>query len=177
MILMCSFIRSFHYQIAVVSKVNKKRRAKPVVDIQPTLVTLLPKSPTFGIAAIIIREALLDRRNKEPTDETTVFRRMLTGFHPITGDQTRLEPNQMNPICADLRGFRLLKEVLPFHHLTRVTGLASLLVFMGMGQCSLTSEFLMRMKQRLTMFHFTSLDDCVERFIAILLHFEPKTVE
>jgi hypothetical protein len=63
---------------------------------------------------------------------------MLTGFYPATGQKTGQDQDQMDPIHADLAEFRLLKEVLPFHHLTTATGLSSLLVFMGTGQGSWT---------------------------------------
>ncbi|KAJ7603665.1 hypothetical protein DFH06DRAFT_1350016 [Mycena polygramma] len=143
---------------------SKTRRKKPLVNAQPTLATLLPDKPSFGIPAIIIREALSDRRNKDPTSETTLFRRLLTGHHPTTGDLTRRDRDQMDPIRADLEGFRLLKSVLPFHHLTTETGLSSLLVFMSTGQGSWTSDFLADMSQKPNKMHFSSLEECVEEF-------------
>ncbi|KAJ6488697.1 hypothetical protein C8R47DRAFT_978432 [Mycena vitilis] len=143
---------------------SKTRRTKPLVNAQPTLATLLPDKPSFGIPAIIIREALSDRRNKEPTSETTLFRRLLTGHHPTTGDLTRRDRDQMDPIRADLEGFRLLKSVLPFHVLTTETGLSSLLVFMSTGQGSWTSDFLADMSQKPNKMHFSSLEECVEEF-------------
>jgi hypothetical protein len=72
----------------------------------------------------------------------------------------------MYPIRSKLQGFKLLEEVLPFYLWTTATGLASLLVFMSTGQCSLTSEFLKRMGRRQKKFHFTSLDECVAEFEA-----------
>ncbi|KAJ7752178.1 hypothetical protein DFH07DRAFT_960614 [Mycena maculata] len=89
-------------KLAATSKGATNRRClKPLVNSQPTLATLLPKKPSFGIAAIIIREALADRRKKAPTVETTIFRRLLTGHHPTTGDRTLRDRDQMDPICAD----------------------------------------------------------------------------
>jgi hypothetical protein len=72
----------------------------------------------------------------------------------------------MDPIRADLVGFRWLKKVLPFRHLTTGTGLSSLLVFMGTGQGSSTSEFLGRMELKPNKMHFTSLEECVQEFTA-----------
>ncbi|KAJ6505108.1 hypothetical protein C8R45DRAFT_817527 [Mycena sanguinolenta] len=73
----------------------------------------------------------------------------------------------MNPIRLKLRGFELLKEVLPFSRWTTATGLASRLVFMSTGQCSLTSEFLSRIAARPEKFYFTSLDNAVAEFDAV----------
>lgn len=51
-----------------------KKFVKPPPDVHPTLQSLLPDKPEFGIAAIIIREALSKRRGEEPTDDTAIYR-------------------------------------------------------------------------------------------------------
>ncbi|KAF8174837.1 hypothetical protein K438DRAFT_1980029 [Mycena galopus ATCC 62051] len=144
-----------------------KKKLTALVPSVPTLAHLLPKKPALGIVAIIIREALADARKNLATPETSLFRRLLTGCHPTTGQQTALEPDQMQPIRWKLRGFTLLEEVLPFHLWTTATGLASLLVFMSTGQGSLTSEFILRMSTRPGKFHFTSLDRAIAEFEAV----------
>ncbi|KAJ6550683.1 hypothetical protein DFH09DRAFT_901603 [Mycena vulgaris] len=70
----------------------------------------------------------------------------------------------MDPIRADLQGFRLLQTVLPSSQWTTKTGFSSLLVFMGTGQGTMTSEFLARMQQRETRMHFSSAQACIELF-------------
>ncbi|KAJ7132912.1 hypothetical protein C8R43DRAFT_895082 [Mycena crocata] len=69
----------------------------------------------------------------------------------------------MYPICARLQNFKLLQRALPASVLTQKTGISSLLVFMGTGQGTKTSEFLGRMIPHGKM-HFKNLADCVEEF-------------
>ncbi|KAJ7096986.1 hypothetical protein C8R43DRAFT_1169236 [Mycena crocata] len=138
-----------------------KKRARNSLEIRPTLQSLLPKTPTFGIAAVIVREALSQFRKKPATDRTEVYRRMLTGRHPTTDVPTRRDPDQMNPIRADLQGFRLLQLVLPPRLWTTKTGLSSLLAFMSTGQGTMTKGFLESKKDKM---HFQSLQDCVSLF-------------
>ncbi|KAJ6626366.1 hypothetical protein B0H10DRAFT_1781609 [Mycena sp. CBHHK59/15] len=70
----------------------------------------------------------------------------------------------MDPIRADLQGLRLLKDVLPPRLWTTKTGLSSLLVFMGTGQGTMTSEFLGRMKLQENKMHFSSASTCTALF-------------
>ncbi|KAJ7107452.1 hypothetical protein C8R44DRAFT_885465 [Mycena epipterygia] len=150
--------------LATASNKKKRNTGRTATDIKPTLESLLPKKPTFGIPAIIIREALSRRRGKGPTKETTVYRRMLNGEHPTTGTETRRDPDQMDPIRAHLKGFTLLKDVLPPKLWTTATGLSSLLVFMGTGQGSMTSEFLKTMKLKEDKMHLRSVSLCIDLF-------------
>ncbi|KAK7064868.1 hypothetical protein R3P38DRAFT_3165866 [Favolaschia claudopus] len=118
----------------------------------------------FGVPAVIIREALSERRGMEPTSETTIFRWLLQGLHPLTGASTGYDRDQMDPVRADLQGLRWLKKVLPFHLLTTSTGLSSLLAFMSTGQGCSTSDFLRRMEAEPDKMHFPDLQACVARF-------------
>jgi hypothetical protein len=146
---------------------GKRRKLKPIMDSSPTLEALMPNKPLFGIPAIIIREALSRSRHKPATDDTELYRRLLTGCHPTTGDTTRYDPDQMNPIRAELEGFALLKSVLPVKLWTTETGLYSLLVFMSTGQCSVTGDFLRDVAAtRLNKMHFTTVDECINVFTA-----------
>ncbi|KAJ7763275.1 hypothetical protein B0H14DRAFT_2633771 [Mycena olivaceomarginata] len=152
-------------KLAVRSGIGSKRCLKPLVNTNPILATLIPKKLSFGISAIIIREALSERCGTA-TKDTTLFRRMLTGHHPTIGALTRQGRDQIDPICADLLGFRWLKKVLPFLHLTTGTRLSSLLVFMGTGQGSSMSEFLGCIEPKPNKMHFTSLEECIQGFTA-----------
>ncbi|KAJ6478458.1 hypothetical protein DFH09DRAFT_951655 [Mycena vulgaris] len=75
----------------------------------------------------------------------------------------------MDPIRADLQGLDLLKRVLPLSLLTTKTGISSLFVFMGTGQGTMTSEFLLRMEEKPGKMHFVTLNDCIEQFQTIEL--------
>ncbi|KAJ7032326.1 hypothetical protein C8F04DRAFT_1262079 [Mycena alexandri] len=146
------------------SKKGKTRPRKPLADTRPRLETLLPHKPQFGVAAIIVREALSERRNKPATAETTIFRRLLTAHHPSTGAPTRYDHDQMDPICADLQSFKWLTVLIPSDKLRTGLGLSSLLVYMGTGQGSGTIEFLAHMDQRVGKMFFQSLEEAVEVF-------------
>ncbi|KAJ7026630.1 hypothetical protein C8F04DRAFT_1296445 [Mycena alexandri] len=126
--------------------------------------TLLPKIPEFGVAAIIVRKALSERRDKPATPGTTVFRRLLTAHHPSTGAPTRQDRDQMDPIRADLQSFRWLRKLIPFDELRTGSGLSSLLVYMGTGQGSGTLEFLENRDVVPGKMHFKSLNEAVEVF-------------
>ncbi|KAJ7433203.1 hypothetical protein B0H11DRAFT_771429 [Mycena galericulata] len=154
-------------RLASASNGTKKRKYLSAADDKPTLESLLPQKPSFGIAAVIIREALSQRRQKPETPETTIYRRMLEGKHPMTGATTKRDPDQMDPIRADLQGLRLLRNVLPTHLLTTASGLSSLLVFMGTGQGTMTADFLRFMSEKKDKMHFTSLKGCVDQFSSI----------
>ncbi|KAJ6565693.1 hypothetical protein B0H10DRAFT_2238839 [Mycena sp. CBHHK59/15] len=97
-------------KLAASKRKNNKREPKTVPDISSTLESLLPRNPSFGIPAVIVREALSSRRKKKPTPETTIFRRMLEAKHPMTGHPTKHDPDQMDPIRADLKGLRWLHQ-------------------------------------------------------------------
>ncbi|KAJ7028878.1 hypothetical protein C8F04DRAFT_1265444 [Mycena alexandri] len=120
-----------------------KRSVKPPPDVQPTLQSLLPQMPEFGIAAISIREALSKRRE-----------------HPTKGTMTRRNPDQMDPVRGDLQGFNLLHKVLPAALWTTPAGISSLLAFMGTGQGTMTRDFLLSRESML----FDSLQACVQVF-------------
>ncbi|KAJ7767536.1 hypothetical protein B0H14DRAFT_3165148 [Mycena olivaceomarginata] len=100
----------------------KGRKQKQVIDLVPTLETLLPSKPEFGAAAIIIREALSRKREHPATDDTRIFRRMLDALHPTQQKRTQYDPDQHNPIRADLRSFALLQDLLPLKALTTAYG-------------------------------------------------------
>lgn len=154
-------------KLAASSKRTSKPTLRTVTEISPTVQSLLPKNPSFGIAAVIVREALSSRRKKPPTPETAIYRRMLEGKHPMTGHPTKHDPDQMNPIRADLNGLKLLHQVLSPRLFTTATGLSSLLVFMGTGQGTMTEEFLQLVKANEDKMHFTTLKACVDQFRAI----------
>ncbi|KAF7371391.1 hypothetical protein MSAN_00775600 [Mycena sanguinolenta] len=149
------------------SGASKRRQGRPVANVPPTLKTLMPDKPMFGVAAIIIREALSKQRQQTPTADMTLFRRLLTGHYPTTGNVTKCDHDQMNPIRAELEGFQWLKRVLPIPHLTTETGLYSLLAFMSTGQGSSTQDFLSQMEARPNKMHFTTVTECVEAFTVV----------
>ncbi|KAF8205945.1 hypothetical protein K438DRAFT_1817590 [Mycena galopus ATCC 62051] len=153
------------YSLSLLATKSKGKKRKEVVDLRPTLETLLPLKPKFGIAAIIIREALSRKRGHNQTSATEVFQRMLDGNHPTTGMPTRFDPDQTNPIRADLTSFTLLKELLPLHQLTTKTGISSLLAYLGTGQGATTADFLDRVRRRgQPMWHFSSAAACIGLF-------------
>ncbi|KAJ6486354.1 hypothetical protein DFH09DRAFT_1106092 [Mycena vulgaris] len=154
-------------RLVTASATGKKRARCTLAEVKPTVDILLPSHPSFRIAAIIIREALAQHCKKEATNETAVYRKMLEGRHPTTGALTQRDPDQMDPIRADLQGFRLLQTVLPSSEWTTKTGFSSLLVFMGTGQGTTTSEFLARMQQRETKMHFSLAQACIQLFSLI----------
>ncbi|KAJ6537567.1 hypothetical protein DFH09DRAFT_1090917 [Mycena vulgaris] len=154
-------------RLVTASATGKKRARRTLAEVKPTVDILLPSHPSFRIAAIIIREALAQHCKKEATNETAVYRKMLEGRHPTTGALTQRDPDQMDPIGADLQGFRLLQTVLPSSEWTTKTGFSSLLVFMGTGQGTTTSEFLARMQQRETKMHFSLAQACIQLFSLI----------
>ncbi|KAF8217969.1 hypothetical protein K438DRAFT_1796076 [Mycena galopus ATCC 62051] len=153
------------YSLLLLATKSKGKKRKEVVDLRPTLETLLPLKPKFGIAAIIIREALSRKRGHNQTSATEVFQRMLDGNHPTTGMPTHFDPDQTNPIRADLTSFTLLKELLPLHQLTTKTGISSLLAYLGTGQGATTADFLDRVRRRgQPMWHFSSAAACIGLF-------------
>ncbi|KAJ7677149.1 hypothetical protein B0H17DRAFT_1139796 [Mycena rosella] len=128
-------------EVAMVSTACTSAREAAVNNFGPrTAEPGTQEKPLFRVAAIIIREALSDRRKKAATSQSTIFSRILTGLHLTKGDRTQWVQDQMDPICGDLDGLRRLKEGLPFHFWTTETGLSSLLVFMGARQGSACIE-------------------------------------
>ncbi|KAJ6533929.1 hypothetical protein DFH09DRAFT_1092304 [Mycena vulgaris] len=89
-------------RLVTASATGKKRTRRTLAEVKPTVDILLPSHPSFRIAAIIIREALAQHCKKEATNETAVYRKMLEGRHPTTGALTQRDPDQMDPIRADL---------------------------------------------------------------------------
>ncbi|KAF8161914.1 hypothetical protein K438DRAFT_304366 [Mycena galopus ATCC 62051] len=153
------------YSLSLLATKSKGKKRKEVVDLRPTLETLLPLKPKFGIAAIIIREALSRKRGHNQTSATEVFRRMLDGNHPTTGMPTRFEPDQTNPIRADLTSFTLLKELLPLHQLTRRPAYLVFLHTWGLDRAPLPPNFLDRVRRRgQPMWHFSSAAACIGLF-------------
>ncbi|KAJ7806095.1 hypothetical protein B0H14DRAFT_2382140 [Mycena olivaceomarginata] len=82
----------------------------------------------------------------------------------MTGAETAFDPDQTNPIRAELTSFLRLKDVLPFEFLTTKTGISSLLAYLGTGQGGKTSSLLNILATRANQMHFPTVEACVNQF-------------
>ncbi|KAJ7607879.1 hypothetical protein FB45DRAFT_1039951 [Roridomyces roridus] len=157
----------------IANSTSRTRSLKQKVDTPTTTASLLPERPSLGVGAIIIRAALEEKRESmradPPTQETrdAMYRRLLRGENGFTGyKQLHYDPDQMNPIRANLQGFHFLKSLIPPSSLTTAAGISSLLVFMSTGQGFATGRFLARMQLRQEGMVFRTLEEAVLTFEA-----------
>jgi hypothetical protein len=145
---------------------SEKRHPKPKnvwengaynhIDLQTLLPTGNP--PKFDTIAVIIREALADRRKGQMGSAELQW--LLQGRNPFTGaSYNSCDKDQFYPIRAFSPGATLLKTKIPPSSLTKPFGISNLLAYMGTGQGPFTSEFL-----SVTNFPFQSLEDCIKAF-------------
>lgn len=93
-----------------------------------------------GSLALILREALNQKRGHRPADE--ILSSVLNGYHVTRTTTLRNNPDHMNPIRQDLDAVSLLKTHLPGDLLTSSNGLSNLMSWMGTGQGFKTRSFL-----------------------------------
>ena len=119
----------------------------------------------LGELALIIREALNQKRGLPPSDE--ILNRVLNGYHATTSSRTRSNTDHTNPIRQDLDSASLLKTHLPGDLLTSKTGLSNLLSWMGTGQGFKTRTFLESFTHDKEFFS-SNLEEMVENFQAVV---------
>ncbi|KAJ7848271.1 hypothetical protein B0H14DRAFT_3138325 [Mycena olivaceomarginata] len=92
---------------------GRRRKQNQVIDLVPTLESLLPSKPEFSAAAILIREAVSRKRGHAATDDTRIFQRMLDALHPTQQKRTQIN------IHAVIRGAVVkisgIGRRMPFH--------------------------------------------------------------
>lgn len=117
-------------------------RRRPLFDhISLTADVLTTSRVTLGIAGLIIREALNERRGLAPG--IGPLRHFLDGRHPGNGRLSlSADRDHFDPIRRFNRGAELMAYYLPGHKLTTSVGLSNLLAWMGTGQGNKTSSFL-----------------------------------
>ena len=150
------------------TKKGQKRQfqPRPTNNISLNLDSLIPpdirESFSFGVPAIIIREALNYHRGLPAGDECA--QRILNGLHPLTSSPTRHNPDHTNPIRESMHGATLLKEHLPASKVTTRQGISNLLSWLGTGQGYFTRKFL----KTITRHHFfaSSIQEMIETFQA-----------
>ena len=119
----------------------------------------------LGELALIIREALNQKRGHQPSDE--VLNRVLNGHHATTSASNQHNPDHTYPIRQNLHSASLLQAHLPADLLTSKTGLSNLLSWMGTGQGFKTRSFLELFTHQ-KQFFLSNLEEMIENFQAVV---------
>ena len=119
----------------------------------------------LGEVALIIREALNQKRNHRPADE--ILNRVLNGYHATRSTSTRSNPDHTNPIRQNLEATSLLQTHLPGELLTSKNGLSNLLSWMGTGQGFKTRTFLESFTHH-KQFFSSNLEEMINIFQAVV---------
>ena len=119
----------------------------------------------LGELALIIREALNQKRGHQPSDE--VLNRVLNGHHATTSASNQHNPDHTYPIRQNLHSASLLQAHLPADLLTSKTGLSNLLSWMGTGQGFKTRSFLELFTHQ-KQFFSSNLEEMIENFQAVV---------
>ena len=119
----------------------------------------------LGELALIIREALNQKRDHQPGDE--ILNRVLNGYHATRSTTGRSNPDHTNPIRQNLDATSLLQTHLPGELLTSKYGLSNLLSWMGTGQGFKTRAFLESFTHS-RQFFSSNLEEMVDIFQAVV---------
>ena len=119
----------------------------------------------LGELALIIREALNQKRGHQPADE--ILNRVLNGYHATRSTSTRRNPDHTNPIRQNLDSASLLQTHLPGDLLTSKNELSNLLSWMGTGQGFKTRSFLESFTHD-KQFFSSNLEEMIDIFQAVV---------
>ena len=160
--------------LSIENSKSQKSNTKGKKDVAPVLLpvtfqVIVNPDHTDGIKlgelALIIREALNQKRGHRPSDE--ILNRVLNGYHATTSASSQNNPDHTYPIRQNLHSASLLQTHLPGDLLTSKTGLSNLLSWMGTGQGYKTRSFLESFTHQKEFFS-SNLEEMIGNFQAVV---------